>query len=48
MFLMERHEKILLPDLGEFVQQCIESGGQIVVITRNPDGLTCTVSVQRE
>lgn len=48
MFLMERHENISLENLGAFVQQCMDEGGQIVVITRNPDGMTCTVSVQRE
>ncbi len=47
MFLMERHEKIPLPEIGAFVQRCAEAGALVIVITRNADGVTCTVSVQR-
>lgn len=48
MFLMERHEKISVRELGTFIQQCVDAGAHIVVVTRNPDGETCTVSVQRD
>lgn len=48
MFFMERHENISLSELGAFVQDCMVTGARILVISRNPDGLTCTVSVQRE
>lgn len=48
MFLMERHEHIPLNEIGAFVQRCMDAGATITVITRNPDGRTCTVSVQRE
>ena len=48
MFFMERHENISLNDLGAFVQKCVTAGAMIVVVTRNPDGVTCTVSVQHE
>ncbi len=48
MFLLERHERISLKDLAAFVQDCMQSGVKILVISRNDDGQTCTVSVQRE
>ena len=48
MFLMERNENIPLSEVGAFVQRCVADGAQIVVVTRNPDGATCTVSVQRD
>ena len=48
MILMEIHESILRPETGAFVQQCLREGAVIVVVTPNPDGRTCTVSVQRE
>lgn len=48
MFFMERHETISLTELALFVQECMRSGARIVVISRNADGHTCTVSVQRE
>lgn len=48
MFLMERHERIPIADVSAFVQRCVEAGATIVVVTRNPDGFTCTVSVQRD
>ncbi len=48
MFLLERHEEIPLRELGAFIQQCAESGATIVVVTRNPDGKTFAVSVERD
>jgi hypothetical protein len=48
MFLMDRHENIPLSEIGAFVQRCVDAGATIVVVTRNPDGQTCTVSVQRD
>lgn len=48
MFLMERHENIPVSEIGAFVQRCLEAGATIVVVTRNPDATTCTVSVQRD
>jgi hypothetical protein len=48
MFLMDRHENIPVAELGAFVQRCLDQGATIVVVTRNTDGVTCTVSVQRE
>jgi hypothetical protein len=47
MFLMERHEKIPLPELSAFVQRCAEAGASVIIITRNADGVTYTVSLQR-
>ncbi len=44
---MERHEQIPIPDLGTFVQRCLTDGAQIIIISRNTDGTTCTVSLQR-
>lgn len=48
MFLMERHENIPVSELGAFVQRCLDHGATIIVVTRNADARTCTVSVQRE
>lgn len=48
MFLMDRHENIPIKELGAFIQRTVEAGATIVVVTRNPDGKTCTVSVERE
>lgn len=48
MFLMDRHENIPIGELGAFVQRYIDSGATIIVVTRNHDGKTCTVSVERE
>ena len=47
MLLMERHENIPATEIGIFVQRCLGEGASIIVITRNPDGRTCTISVQR-
>jgi hypothetical protein len=47
MLLMERHENIPLAEAGAFLQRCIDAGASVVVLTRNPDGRTCTISVQR-
>ncbi len=48
MFLMDRHENIPSAEVGAFVQRCIDAGATIVVVTRNSDGRSCTVSVQRD
>lgn len=48
MILMERHENIPVSEVSEFVQRCLARGATIVVVTRKPDGRTCTVSVQRD
>jgi hypothetical protein len=48
MFLMERHENIPLAAVGAFVQRYLDSEATIIVVTRNSDGRTCTVSVQRD
>lgn len=48
MFLMDRHENIPVAEVSAFVQRCMEMGATIVVVTRNADGCSCTVSVQRE
>lgn len=48
MFLMDRHENIPSAEVGAFVQRCIDAGATIVVVTRNADGRSCTVSVQRD
>ncbi|MDP1578876.1 MAG: hypothetical protein Q8M02_01270 [Candidatus Didemnitutus sp.] len=47
MFLLERHAEIPLHELGAFIQRCVDSGATIVVVTRNPDGKTFAVSVER-
>jgi hypothetical protein len=48
MILMKTHETVLQTEIGAFVQQRIAEGAVIVVVTKNPDGRTCTVSVQDE
>jgi len=48
MILMETHDRVPQGEVGAFVQRCIVEGAIIVVVTQNPDQLTCTVSVQRE
>lgn len=48
MILMQTHDSVPKSEVGTFVQQCINEGAVIVVVTQNPDGRTCTVSVQRE
>ena len=47
MFFMERHENVPLAEVGERVQRWLAEGVRIVVVTRNSDGATCTVSLQR-
>jgi hypothetical protein len=47
MILMETHDNILRVEAGAFVQRCLDEGAVIVVVTPNPDGRTCSVSVQR-
>jgi hypothetical protein len=48
MILMETFDNIPKEEVGAFVQRCLDEGAVIVVVTRNPDGQTCTVSVERE
>lgn len=48
MFLLERHERIPLSEVGAFVQRCLDEHATLVVVTPNLDGVTCTISVQRE
>jgi hypothetical protein len=48
MILMETHDRVPQAEVGTFVQQCISAGAVIVVVTQNPDQLTCTISVQRD
>ena len=48
MILMKTHDSIPREKVGAFVQQCLTEGALIVVVTKNPDGRTCTVSVQKE
>ena len=48
MILMETHDSIPRSETGAFIQQCLHEGAVIIVVTSNPDGRTCTVSVQRE
>ena len=48
MILMQTHDSVPRAEVGAFVQQCISEGAVIVVVTQNPDRLTCTVSVQRD
>lgn len=46
--LLERHENISLEKVGVFVQRFLAEGARLVVVTIQPDGLNCTISVQRE
>lgn len=46
--LLERHENVALEKVGEFVQRLLAEGARLVVVTLQPDGLTCTISVQRD
>jgi len=46
--LLERHENIALEKVGTFVQQLLAEGARMVVVTVQPDGLACTISVQRD
>ena len=48
MIFMETHDQVPNPDVGAFVQQCLAAGAILVVVTKNSDGRTCTISVQRE
>ena len=48
MILMETHEQVPLAEVGAFVQRCLAEGARIVVVTQNFDGLSCSVSVQRD
>ncbi|MCM2273541.1 MAG: hypothetical protein NDI75_01905 [Candidatus Didemnitutus sp.] len=45
---MERHERIPLEEVGAFVQRWLAQGAKVVVVTRNADGVTCNVSLQRD
>lgn len=48
MILMKTHDHIPLKKVGDFVQQCLDEKAVILVVTRNADGKTCTVCVQKE
>lgn len=48
MIMMETNDRIPQAEVGRFVQQCLDQGARIVVVTPNPDRLTCSVCVQRE
>ncbi|GEM_PF-5181187 len=48
MYFMERHERIPLEEVGAFVQRWLAQGARVVVVTRNADGVTCNVSLQRD
>lgn len=48
MYFMERHERIPLEEVGAFVQGWLAQGVKVVVVTRNADGVTCSVSLQRD
>ena len=45
---METHESVRREDVGALVQEFTNKGALIIVVTQNPDGSTCTVSVQRD
>jgi len=47
MFLMQTNESVPQAEIGAYVQRCLENGGNLIVVTKNPDGKTCTVSVQQ-
>lgn len=46
--LLERHENVALEKVGAFVQRLLDEGARMVVVTVQPDGLACTISVQRD
>jgi hypothetical protein len=48
MIIMKTHDSVPQAEVGAFVQQCIAKGAVVIVITRNSDGRTCTVSVQQD
>jgi hypothetical protein len=48
MILMKTYDSIPRQEVGAFVQKCVAEGAVIVVVTQNPDGRTCTVSVQKD
>ena len=48
MVLLETHDKVLRSEVGAFVQQCLDAGSLVLVITLNPDGQTCRICVQRD
>jgi len=48
MILMKTHEGVPLEGVGAFIQKCLAEGAVAIVVTRNPDGRTCTVSVQND
>lgn len=45
---MAIHDSVPREEIGLFLQQCINDGAVLVVITQNPDHRTCTVRVQPE
>jgi hypothetical protein len=48
MILMETHDAVAREDVGAFVQQYLQEGAILIVVTNNPDGVTCTVSIQKD
>lgn len=48
MIFMKTYEQILQEEVGVFVQRCAAEGAVAVVVRRNADGKTWTVSVQSE
>lgn len=45
---METHESVRREEVGALVQEFTNKGALIIVVTQNPDGRTCTVSVQQD
>lgn len=48
MVLLETHEEVPRAEVGAFIQQRLDEGAIVFVVTANPDGLTCRVCVQRD
>jgi len=47
MILMETFDDVPKDEVGAFVQRCVDDDAVIVVVTRNTDGESYTVSVER-
>ena len=45
---METYESVRREDVGALVQEFTNKEALIIVVTQNPDGRTCTVSIQRD
>ena len=48
MILLKTYDQILQEQVGFFVQRCIAEGAVAIVVRRNADGKTVTISVQME